>query len=153
MSWSRLCGSNELPKNSMAMRRIDDVNILIINVADLIYALSPFCLHMAKALINNDFAECFDDGKPACNKHRNDADSQNGGPAGVATTGPQRYLTKMVGDDVFIDVTMVGPALEFEHATCSPVQTGTDKACLLVNLWEPGFDNKAVRVLSTKDGD
>lgn len=153
MSWSKLCGSNELPKNSMAMRRVDDVDILVVNVADVIYALSPFCLHMVQALINKDFAACFDDGKPACNKHRNDADSQDGGPAGVAATGPQRFLTKTVGDDVFVDVTNVGPALEFEHATCSPVLTGKDTACLLVNLWEPGFDNKAIRVLSTKDSD
>lgn len=152
MSWSRLCGSNELPKNSMVMRHVGNADVLVVNVADVIYALLPFCLYMPQALGRGNFAACFEGEKPACNKYRNAYVTHSGGPAGVAGTGPKRYLTKTVDDDIYVDVDALGPVLEFEHATCSPAQTGTDTACLLVNLWERGFDNKTVRVLSTKDG-
>lgn len=135
----------------MAMRHAGSVDVLVVNVADVIYALPPFCTFMSQALMKGDFAACFDGGKAACNKYRNARDAHGGGPAGVAP-GLRRYLTKTVGDSIYVDVQARVPVPEFEHATCSPQQTATDTACLLVNLWQRGFDNGTVRVRSTPDG-
>lgn len=136
----------------MAMRRIGDVDVLVINTGQTLLALPPLCEHMVAPLTTGNYAACFDAGKPACNRYRGLASAVGRTAGGVAGHGDAGYLTRTVGDEVYVDVDARVPLVDFEHVTCAPRATHGEAPCLLVTLWNRGFTNDAVRVKSA-DGE
>lgn len=130
------------------MRRIGQVDVLVINTGKTLLALPPLCEHMVAPLAAGNYAACFDAGRPACNKYRGLHSAAHGATAGVAGQGAGGYLTRTVGDEVYVDVDARAPLVDFEHVTCAPGMSQDNGPCLLVTLWTSGFTNETVRVKS-----
>ncbi|MBI3068588.1 MAG: Rieske 2Fe-2S domain-containing protein [Betaproteobacteria bacterium] len=150
--WAKLCGTGEVPDNTMAMFTVNGVDIVLIKAGGGYLALPPLCPHMKEPLLHGCFDGCFDASVPKCNRVLRQSLSETGKPRGIADAPLFVYETRVDSGSVYVNLARQLPLYGYQHITCSP-EIGPDGVkALIVNLWRQGYSNEKDVACGAGDG-
>ncbi len=99
MSWKAVCKADEIEENALKFFDIDDIEFVVIRVADGFVAIPAYCPHMEEPLAESGMCG---GGLLTCSKHLWQWDLASGEARGETEKPLLMYQVRQDGDDVMV---------------------------------------------------